>query len=173
MKRFLWIVALLPLALLANEEAAKEATSNDFFPRVVNFLIFAGIIYYLLADKTREFFEGRQNKIASRLEEIQQKLKESKQAKEDAIAKVEEAKGSAEIILQTAKKEIENYKTKATEDLKRELENLEVSYKDKEELEKKRLIREVVSEIIEELFEREEDILKKDDLIDILNKKVA
>ena len=53
MKRILLLgLALVPVALFANE-GAKE---TDIVQRTVNFIIFAGILWYLLADKIKAFF---------------------------------------------------------------------------------------------------------------------
>jgi F-type H+-transporting ATPase subunit b len=71
---------------------ASEDTQTDIVPRVVNFLIFASIIYYLLADKIKEFFKNRKDEISAKLESVQVKVKESKKRREDSAIKVEEAK---------------------------------------------------------------------------------
>ena len=53
MKRILLLgLALVPVALLANEGAVE----TDLVQRTVNFIIFAGILWYLIADKIKAFF---------------------------------------------------------------------------------------------------------------------
>ena len=53
MKKMLFIIlALSPLALFASEDV-----QTDIIPRTVNFLIFAGIVYFILADKLKDFFK--------------------------------------------------------------------------------------------------------------------
>ena len=55
MKKMLFVVLVLsPLAVFANENV-----ETDIIPRVVNFTIFAAIVYFLLADKLKVFFADR------------------------------------------------------------------------------------------------------------------
>ena len=57
MKRILLLgLALAPMALFAQEGAE---TDYDIVQRTVNFIIFAGILWYLLADKIKAFFADR------------------------------------------------------------------------------------------------------------------
>ncbi|MCB4752601.1 MAG: F0F1 ATP synthase subunit B, partial [Sulfurovum sp.] len=74
MKRLLWIsLLLLPLLLLAsngnggevNHYLAQTGRENDFWPRVINFTIFAVLLWYLVASPIKDFFIGRSERIAS------------------------------------------------------------------------------------------------------------
>jgi F-type H+-transporting ATPase subunit b len=80
---------LLPLlfvtaSLFASEHAADGGT--DIVQRTVNFVIFAGILWYLLAEPVKNYFGGRSQGIADELQKVQERLRESKQAKEAAEA---------------------------------------------------------------------------------------
>jgi len=63
MKNVVIIIALLlPAILLASGDAGRyealTGRATDFIPRIFNFLIFAGILYYLLASPIKNFFTG-------------------------------------------------------------------------------------------------------------------
>ena len=89
MKRILLLgLALAPVALLANEGAVE----TDIVQRTVNFIIFAGILWYLLADKIKAFFSDRTLSIQAELDKVQDTLKASKDKVSDAQKKLEEAK---------------------------------------------------------------------------------
>ncbi len=60
-------------------------SNSDFYFRVLNFSIFAGLLIYLIATPLKEFFKGRSSNIESRLGEIEAKLEQSK--REESIAK--------------------------------------------------------------------------------------
>ena len=60
----------------------------DIVPRTINFIIFAAILYYLIANPVKNAYKGRIEGIAARLDNIEQKLKESKAKKDDAIKRV-------------------------------------------------------------------------------------
>ncbi len=65
---------------------------SDFFPRLFNFLIFAGLAYYLLAKPIGDFFKGRRDKIAESLQEIEKRLQEAKEAQKRAEQTLAESK---------------------------------------------------------------------------------
>ena len=89
MKRMLLLgLAIVPVALFANEGAVE----TDIVQRTVNFIIFAGILWYLLADKIKAFFAERSLSIQSELDKVQDTLKASQEKVKDAQKKLEEAK---------------------------------------------------------------------------------
>lgn len=91
MKRILLLglVALAPVALFASEGAE---TNYDIVQRTVNFIIFAAILWYLLADKIKAFLANRTLSIQSELDKVQETLKASQDKVADAQKKLEEAK---------------------------------------------------------------------------------
>ena len=68
-------VTLLASAALFASEGSHGQT--DIIPRAVNFLIFAALVYYLLADKVKAFFADRTASIAKKYEEAENKIKET------------------------------------------------------------------------------------------------
>jgi F-type H+-transporting ATPase subunit b len=145
---------------------------TDIVPRVINFAIFATILYYLLAKPIKEFFTGRTTEIADRLSSIQDKLKASKDEKDKALKGVQEADENAADIINVAKKEAEMLTKKIEENLEQDLINLEKSYEDRMEIETKKTKRSVVEEVINEMLS-EKVSLSNDELVNIINKKVA
>lgn len=170
MKRLPLLLMLLVFPALLFASGGGE---TDIFPRTVNFVIFAAIVYYLLADPAKKFFVNRTKGISDDLELVQQKLKESKKAKDEALAKVEEAKKKAEEIVSTAKKEAVIMSEKIKENGERDLEIMGKQYQDNMNLEKRKAEREVVKETLHEMFE--DGAMKVDEsaLSQILLKKVA
>jgi F-type H+-transporting ATPase subunit b len=146
---------------------------TDIVPRVINFAIFASILYYLLAKPIKEFFTGRTTEIADRLSSIQDKLKASKDEKDQALKSVAEADESAADIIETAKKEADMLTQKIEENLQNDLKNLEKSYNDRIEIEEKKMSRAVVEEVIEEMFNSGNIEMKSSDYLNIIKKKVA
>ena len=85
MKRILLLgLALAPVALFANSQGAE----TDIVQRTVNFLIFAGILWYLLADKIKAFFAERSLSIQAELDKVQDTLKASQDKVTDAQKKI-------------------------------------------------------------------------------------
>ncbi|NLK66737.1 MAG: F0F1 ATP synthase subunit B [Campylobacteraceae bacterium] len=171
MKKLSYLFVLfLPVLVVAADAGPKD---YDFIPRTFNFILFFGILFYLLKDFVKRAYNNRINSIADRLDEIQNKLKESKDKKAQAIKDVELAKVRSLNLIDVAKKEVESIKAKRAMDLEHDIASLEKSYENKKEFESKKVTKAVVSEILTEAFSDESVKLGQKELIDIVSKKVG
>lgn len=165
---------LLPVFAFASGSAeGAESGESDIFWRLINFLIFFGILYYLLADKIKAYFKGREEGIADRLSEVEEKLKEAKAEKELAIQKAKDAETTAAELISSAKKEAELLTAKVNESLTHDKKQLEKSHADRVEIETKKMKKDVVNEVLEEMFSSDGASISNDDLLNIIKKKVA
>ena len=169
MKKLLLLgLALTPLALFASEGA-----ETDIIQRTVNFVIFAGILWYLLADKIKAFFAGRSLDIQAELDKVQDTLKASAQKVEDAQAKLEEAKKLAAEIKEGAKSDIDSVKAKVADSVDSEIAHLTKNLDDKIKVETRKAKKEVVEQVLEELLKSDNIALSEEELANIVLKKVA
>jgi len=167
---------ILPLLFVATSMFASEHASDggtDIVQRTVNFVIFAGIIWYLLAEPVKNFFGGRSQDIADELQKVQDRLKESKQAKEAAEAKVTEAHKLAENIVAGASKEGKILNDKILKQCDMDLENMSKQGGAGMELEQRKMVRNLVDEIMSDVLAQESSALDKDAMANIIMKKVA
>lgn len=171
-KLVLMAAFFLPAVVLASGHEVSSG-GTDFVPRLVNFIIFAAIIYYFVAEPIKNFFTGRSAEIAGKLEEVQNRLKETKKAKEEAVAAYEAAQKTAEEIIESAKKESQLLAKKFDEQLQAELENLEKAQKEKMEIEKRQMVRKTVSEVLSELFKGDAIAMDEKKFVNLIMKKVA
>ena len=163
---------LLPLFAVASGDAeASGSGETDIFWRVINFVIFFAILYYLLADKIKAFFKEREEGIANRLSEVQEKLKAAKAEKEEAAQKAKDAEGTASDLKASAHKEAELMVAKINESLIHDKAQLEKSHADRVDIEAKKMKKEVVNEVLEDMFKG--DNISNEDLLNIIKKKVA
>jgi len=165
-KKILFIL-LLPVVIFASEG------ETDIVPRTINFLIFAAILYRFIAEPIKSFFKGRSEEIVKTLKSIQEKVEESKKAKEEALKKLEESKVLAQNIIEDAKKEAELIVSKMREDMKNELNLLEKYTEERKEIEKRKMVKTIVSETVEQLFSKEIQAFDNKELVNIVMKKVA
>ncbi len=171
LKYLMFLVLPLSTMFASGGEGSGE---TDILPRTVHFLIFAAILYWLIADKLRAFYTDRSNEIATRLSAAQEKVKAVKLEKEEALAKVEDAKESRKSIIETAYKEASLLSDRILDNVDNEIRHLEKSTKDGMEVEEKKMQKEVVSEVIDQMFDPENGAqLSNDDFVNIINKKVA
>lgn len=171
--KHIFIMAMIASVTFASEHAEATGAETDIIQRTVNFLIFAGIVYYLIAEPVKGYFTGRTQGIADELEKVQTRLKESKSAKEAANTKIDEAKVLAEEIMSSCKKENVIINEKMASQLEFDLSNLEKQQNDIMGLEKRQMVRSVVEEVLSDALTQDSSVLDKSVFADIILKKVA
>lgn len=169
-------IKVLFLLLISSTYALAAAApigESDFVYRVINATIFFAILYYLLNDTIRNFFKGRSEEIASRLDEVSKKLQASKQARKDAQLELEKAKAKAVEIVENAKKECQHIAAKIEDQSDNDVANLQKAYDEKLKLERSKITKETVEEILEELLGDDVASIDQEKFIKLVGKKVA
>ena len=166
------ITVLMLSAYLFGSDTAHEG-STDIVQRTVNFLIFAGIIYYLLAEPLKNYFSGRSAGIASELEKVQERVRESKRLKEAAEHKIDDANRFASEVSETTKKECKLLSEKILAQVEVDIEIAQKHNNDLMDLEKRKMVRDVVGDVMGDVMRASDAAMSKDAMTDILKKKVA
>jgi F-type H+-transporting ATPase subunit b len=170
MKKILLLsLALSPIAVFA----AGGSGETDILPRTVNFLIFTGIIYYLLADKIKFFLTDRTQSIQAELDKVQSTLEESQEKVATAEAELENAKKIAQELVADANANVNEIKKKISDSFDAEIAQINKLFDAKIELESKKAKEEIVKEVLEELLSSDNLEITKESLSDIISKKVA
>jgi len=173
MKKIISISMLLVVGAFANEGVAHQVAmgDTDFIPRTINFVIFVGILWYLLADKVKTFYANRSSSISKSFEEVEMKLRESQAQKEALKKSVEDANRRADEIIKTAKKEVELIKAKALESAKMEIKALNKQFIEEKEYAENKMKQETVETYLKTLTK---DIhLSSEEVANIVTKKVG
>lgn len=168
--KFVLPLLALPALVFAS---AHGGTNYDIVERTLNFLLFFGILFYFIAKPLKQMYQDRINGIASKLETIQEKLKASKIKKDEALKRVEEAKINASNLIETAKKEALNLTAKVKKESEQEITNLEKSFKEQKEFEERKMTKQVVNEILTEIFDNNSLKVDQKELVNIILKKVS
>ena len=151
--------------------ASEGVGETDIVARVINFLIFVAILWYLIADKVIAFFRERKEKIAKRFQEVEEKLKETKEQKEILKSKLEEVKVKANEIIEDSKKEAEVIYNNIIKEAKEEVELYKKHFEEFKEIEIKKAKKEAMKEFLEDVLK---DIhITSEDAAKIVLKKVA
>jgi F-type H+-transporting ATPase subunit b len=164
------IIALLFPAILFAAGASEE---TDTVQRIVNFIIFAAIIYYLLANKIKAYFAGRTASIQAELDKVQDTLKASEAKVEDAKAQLENAKRLAAEIVAGANLDIDKIKDSVSRNVTQEINYMQKTFNEKLDIELKKAKKEVVAEVLEELLDSKNIDVSNEELASIVLKKVA
>jgi len=180
-KLALFALLMVPAILMASGHASGEESryfaqtgrESDFFPRVVNFTIFAALLYYLVANPIKDFFKGRSADIASQLNEIEEKLQAAKDEKKEAQVRLDASEKKAEEILVDAKAEAVILAEKIATGNQNELILLEKQLEEKMTLEERKSAREAIDEVLSENITTDDINLDEKKVVDIISKKVA
>jgi len=167
------IKILTTLTLLSTAAFASGAGDSDILARSINFVIFAAGMYYLIGDKVKAFFVNRSASIQADLQRVQDRVKESKLAKQNGEKKVEEAKKIAADYLATSKKEGVLLNEKINEQMLVDLQSIETQHKSLMTFEQREMVTSVVEELMGDILSDENIPLDNDLITDIMLKKVA
>lgn len=172
MKKIIFLFCFfVPVAIFASAHDGPK--DFDVIPRTVNFVIFFGILFYLLKNPIKKAYNDRINSIASRLDAIQNILKESKLKKEQAIKDLEIAKNQASEFIEIAKKEAINAEIKLKENTELEIRQIKKNFEEQKDFESRKVTKTIVGEILDEIFDKNSIQLGQNELIDIVQKRAV
>lgn len=166
-------ILALPTLLLANGEHHVTMMDSDFKYRVLNFAIFAGLVYYLVANPIKSFFAGRSDDIANQLSEIEEKLKESKQRRVLAEENLAKAKKKAKMIISDAGKEAELLVSSIVEKNENSLALLDRQLEEKQAVESKKATKATINDVLSSGFDNSDINVDETKVISLISKKVA
>ncbi|AJC87185.1 F0F1 ATP synthase subunit B [Campylobacter insulaenigrae] len=170
MIRNILLITIIPFYVFA---AGDGSGNYDILPRTVNFILFVAILYYFIATPIKKFYNDRINKISSKMNEIQEKLIASKNLKLEMMKKLDLAKQESINAVALAKKEAEILASKIENETKTELSVLEKSFQEHKKYEIRKMEKEVINSVLEEVFKDDNSYLKQEDIINIMMKKAS
>ncbi len=170
MSRILVIMLMISTYALASD---AEGGNTDIVQRTVNFVLFAGLIWYLVAEPAKRYFASRSQAIADDLKRVQDRLNESIALKKEALAKISEAEKFAEELAVSSKKENKIINDNIMLQCDTELEALSKQYTSLTEFEQRNMVRDVVEEIVTETLSQTGDSFDKEAMANVILKKVA
>lgn len=166
-------ILLLSLMVSTYALASGGEGGTDIVQRTVNFALFAGLIWYLIAEPAKTFFKGRSQGIADELQKVKDRLKESDDLKKEALAKVKEAEKFAADLQESSKKENKILNDSIMAQCDKDLVNLSNVQKTQMEFEQRKMVREVVENTITKLLSDSTSDFDKEAMANIILKKVA
>ncbi len=166
------LVLILMISTYAFASGAEHG-ETDIVQRTVNFLLFAGLVWYLVGEPAKNYFASRSQGIADRLKEVQKKLDESIALKKEALAKISEAEKFAEELAVVSKKENKIINDNIMTQCDTELEALAKQAESKKEFEERRMVRDVVEDVLHETLAQSSESFDKEAMASVILKKVA
>ena len=171
MSRILVLMLSMSTFALASEVVTDGGT--DIVQRTVNFLLFAGLVWYLIAEPVKDYFNSRSQGIADELKKIQDRLDESIALKEEAEAKVAEAEKFAKELEETTKKENKIVSENIMLQAEAELETLSKQNDSIMEFEQRKMVNNVVEKVLNDVLSQSAESFDKKAMANVILKKVA
>lgn len=172
MNRIVLLMLLISTYALASGTSAEHA-DTDIVQRTVNFLIFAGLIWYLIAEPVKNYFGSRSQAIASELQKVQDKLNESMTLKKEALAKITDAEKYAQELVALSKKENKILNDNIMAQCESDLESLTKQNESVKEFEQRKIVHAVVEEVLSETLAQSAEGFDKEAMANVILKKVA
>lgn len=180
-KIILLSLVLAPAMLLASGGHDSEVSrylmqtgrENDFWPRVINFTIWVSLLYYLVANPLKSYFNNRSDGIAEQLNEIEKKLQLAKNEQKEAQIRLEKSTQHASQIVEDAKNEALLLADKITQANEQELLLMEKQLEEKISLEERKSARAIIDTVLNESLSNSDILLDSEKVVDIIGKKVA
>jgi F-type H+-transporting ATPase subunit b len=150
-----------------------EGAQTDIVQRTVNFLLFAGLIWYLVAEPVKSYFAARSKAISDELQKVQEKLNESIALKKEALSKITEAEKYATELEITSKKENKIINDNIMAQCESELETLSKQNASLMDFEQRKMVRNVVENVLSEVLSQSADSFDTESMANVILKKVA
>ena len=166
------IVLMLMISTLALASSA-EHTETDIVQRTVNFLLFAGLIWYLIAEPVKNFFAARSGAIADEMQKVQDRLKETVTLKKEALARISDAEKFAEDLMVSSKKENKILNDNIMAQCEVDLEILAKQQETLMDFEQRKMVRSVVEDTLNEVLSQSGEDFDKEAMAKVILKKVA
>ena len=169
------IAFVLPVVAMASgtEHHEVSMSNSDFWYRVLNFSIFVSLIYYLVANPIKAFFKGRQEGIAKRFKEIEDKLNASKEAAKVAEENLVASQAKSDEMKKDAVTEgailADNIAKKNSDTLA----SLEKQSAEKMEHESKKMAKDTIDTLLQDAITNDDIAVDESKVVSLVSKKVA
>jgi F-type H+-transporting ATPase subunit b len=166
------LITLLTISTVALASDSGNA-GTDIVQRTVNFLLFAGLIWYLVAEPVKNYFNLRSQGISDELKKVQDKLNETVALKKEALAKISEAEKFADELAVSSKKENKILNDNIMAQCEVELATLAKQHSSLTQFEQRKMVRNVVEDVLNEVLSQSGNSFDKEAMANVILKKVA
>lgn len=164
------LLLFLPLLAFGAKDGAPD---YDILARTINFVIFAGILYYFIANPIKNAYKGRIEAIEKKMTQSRNKILEAQRKEEEARAKAEKMKVQAAEFIENGKVEAKLLKEKIERDAEAAIRILNDSFAEQKEFARRDSVRKTVASVLDNAFSDKDIAVSEQALVDIIKKKVS
>lgn len=158
------VSVLLAVSVWATEsggEASSAAAWKDFGWRVLNFVLFAAIVYKLAGKKIRDFFSGRRQQISSELDDLQNRKSKAQSKLNDVEKSIQDMESKRKEILDQAQKQGESLQRGIIEKAHQDAEKITNQARVKAEQEMRQTMDRMKAELADQIIGSAETLIKE------------
>ena len=164
------LLLFLPLLAFGAKDGAPD---YDILARTFNFVLFAGILYYFIANPIKNAYKGRIEAIEKKMTQSRNKILEAQRKEEEARAKAEKMKVQAAEFIENGKVEAKLLKEKIERDAEAAIKILNDSFAEQKEFARRDSVRKTVASVLDNAFSDKDIAVSEQALVDIIKKKVS
>ncbi|MBQ7618331.1 MAG: ATP synthase F0 subunit B [Desulfovibrio sp.] len=153
-------VCLVATQVWANE-GHEEPRWGDFAYRVVNFIIFFGILWYFTGKLIKNYFRGRRQGIQDTLDNLDLRRENAQKKLSEVEAHIANLEAERKAILDESRSQAEALKTQIIDDAKRQAEQIVAQAKLSAENEGRSILASVRSTLADEIVDAAEKLLRE------------
>ena len=154
------LVCLYATEALANE-GGHEYRWGDFAYRVVNFIIFFGILWYFTGKLIKNYFRGRRQNIQDTFDNLDGRREAAKQKLSEVEAHIANLEQERRAILDESRSQAEALKKNIIDDAKRQAEQIVAQARLTAENEGRSILSQVRSTMADEIVDAAEKLLRE------------
>lgn len=166
--RNLLFFMICPVLVMANETA-----EYDIVARTINFILFAGIMYYFLANPIKNAYKGRIASIENKLNAIRDKVLSAQEKTKSAMSEVEIARKRADELVEIGTKQALALAEKIELDAQNEIKFLKNNFEEQKDFARRVALKNTINDILFEIFGGNEVKIDQKDLVNLIIKKVS
>lgn len=125
--KYKWIALVALLLLWATDACANEGHEprwGDFAWRVLNLVLFCGILWYFVGGICKRFFKNRKQAIADTLTELEQKKKDARERLDEMEKRISGLEAERKAILEESKAQAGRLRQGILDDAQRQAEQI-------------------------------------------------
>lgn len=143
---------LMTAAALATEEHAAPRW-GDFGWRVLNFVLFAGILWYFVGGLARKYFSGRRRQIQEGLDDLEQRRSDAKKRLAEVEQRISHLEAERKAILDESAAQAERLKAGILDEARRQADQILEQARRTAENEGRTILAEVRAAVADEIVD--------------------
>lgn len=160
----LWLFAGIGAAILASSAGQADSgfSLKEHGYYLINFIVFAWIMYYLSAPKIKEWLKQRSEDMKTKLQTAQRLKNEAEKQLREAERKIQNLEREKKELIARFDKELEKIKADAQRRLEESSKRIQIAFEESIRSERKRITRQLRAELASIAIDKAQQMLEQE-----------